>query len=371
MIDIAISFDMTGSMAPCIYQLRCEINKFMTTLASHLTDMQIGIITHGDYDSSSYVVQYLDLTSDIDKAKNFITTINTAGANSYNDGEAYEEALKAANHLSWREHSIKTLIVIGDDIPHPPDRNINRNKLDWKVELANLHSKGIKTYGVQCPMLDVKRSAFFYKALSENTLEGHIITMNQFSYVVDIIIALAFTSHNEHSVKTFEDTLIKDNKYNRNLEQIFNTLLKREDENKMTFTTPKSTRSIGTTIAFGDPNSANLVAVAPSRFQMLTVQNNIDIKTFVNMSGATFKIGRGFYELTKRELITPKKEIIVQHITSGEMFNGDGARVIMGIPANDSVYVKNVPAGYRAFVQSTSVNRKLIGGTNFLYEVEN
>lgn len=366
-MDIAISFDMTGSMTPCMHELRCKINQLMTTLEEKLADIRIAIITHGDYDSPSYLVQSMDFTCDINSAKTYIMNVKDATGNTFNDGEAYEEALKAANNLAWREHSIKTLIVIGDDIPHEVSSKINKNKVDWKVELESLNNKGVKTYGIQCPMLSVSRSKFFYQELSKNTLEGYIITMNQFSYIVDIIITLAFNSYGSEIVKKYEETMINDNRYNRNMEEIFNALLKRDDEKK---TVRRSATTISRSSSSIDPTTLSLEPVDPYRFQILTVVDNIDIKNFVINSGATFRTGRGFYELTKKETISPKKEVIIQNVVSGDMFTGKDARVMLGVPETDTVNItpRNVPANHIAFIQSTSVNRKLIGNTKFLYD---
>ena len=63
---------------------------------------------------------------------------------------------------------------------------------------------------------------------------------------------------------------------------------------------------------------------------------------------------------------------MLQKKTTGELFEGNAARKIAGITsANEAKKV--APAElkeYRAFIQSTSYNRKLVAGTGFLYEAE-
>lgn len=364
-MDLAISFDMTGSMTPCIYQVRCEINKLMEQLYSKINDLYIGIVTHGDYDSTNYVTQYMDFTNDEQKIKDYIMTIKDAGDNSFNNGEAYEEALRQAKNMSWREHTMKVLIVIGDDIPHEATSSINRNKIDWRVELQELINKNVKVYGVQSPTLSVSRSAPFYQELSKFTLEGAIIKMNQFSYIVNILLGLAFKDLN---LVNFENNLIKDGEYNRNIEEIFNILMKREDQKKMVNHNLQKNIVKGN-VVLGDVSK--LVPVDPNRFQILTVLADTDIKNFVTQTGAVFKTGRGFYELSKREEVGPKKEVILQHKASGDLFTGVEARYLLKIPATSKCFINkfNVPNGYIGFIQSTSYNRKLIGGTKFLYEI--
>ena len=55
---------------------------------------------------------------------------------------------------------------------------------------------------------------------------------------------------------------------------------------------------------------------------------------------------------------------------TGDLFTGGVAREMVGLPASGDAKIKPTSlAEYDVFVQSTSVNRKLIGGTKFLYEV--
>lgn len=116
--------------------------------------------------------------------------------------------------------------------------------------------------------------------------------------------------------------------------------------------------------------ASELRAVPPGRFQVLDVENDISIKAFVLENGLTFKTGRGFYEFTKTETIQAQKEIILMDRVTGDLFAGEAAREILGLPPGTTVRIK--PSSlekYIVFVQSTSANRKLIGGTRFLYEV--
>jgi hypothetical protein len=117
--------------------------------------------------------------------------------------------------------------------------------------------------------------------------------------------------------------------------------------------------------------STDLRAVTPGRFQVLDVENDISIKAFVLENGLSFKVGRGFYEFTKTETIQAKKEIILMDRVTGDLFAGSAAREMLGLPMDATMRIK--PSSlekYVVFVQSTSANRKLIGNTRFLYEVQ-
>ena len=56
---------------------------------------------------------------------------------------------------------------------------------------------------------------------------------------------------------------------------------------------------------------------------------------------------------------------------TGDLFQGQAAREMLGLPEGSTARIK--PSNlekYAVFVQSTSANRKLMGSTRFLYEVE-
>lgn len=117
--------------------------------------------------------------------------------------------------------------------------------------------------------------------------------------------------------------------------------------------------------------SRDLEAVPPGRFQVMEVDTDQSIRDFVEYNGLTFKKGRGFYQLTKTETIQEYKEIVLRENHTDDLYSGEKARELLGLPRSGSVRARPVvPHGYTAFVQSTSYNRKLIGGTEFLYEVD-
>jgi hypothetical protein len=57
---------------------------------------------------------------------------------------------------------------------------------------------------------------------------------------------------------------------------------------------------------------------------------------------------------------------------AGDMFAGAKAREMIGVPlgTRGKVNTRDIPKGYKVFIQSTSPNRKLMGKTLFLYEVD-
>jgi len=118
----------------------------------------------------------------------------------------------------------------------------------------------------------------------------------------------------------------------------------------------------------GNETPDTLAEVNKERFKILKVPKKCTIKQFVLSNNLEFKVGRGFYEFTKPEIISHKKEVVLVDKESGDFFTGrDAARMIKagsGIRIPPTTFTK-----WRVFVQSTSYGRNLMAGTSFLYEV--
>lgn len=114
--------------------------------------------------------------------------------------------------------------------------------------------------------------------------------------------------------------------------------------------------------------------VSTSRFKTLLVKKKtkISIKSFVEENKLNFKKGRGFYQLTKPEIIQDYKEVIMRRKTDGAFLTGDKVKEVLSIPKSSKKFKLDLDeiTDFDVFVQSTSVNRVLLPGTEFLYEVD-
>jgi hypothetical protein len=108
--------------------------------------------------------------------------------------------------------------------------------------------------------------------------------------------------------------------------------------------------------------------VEQGRFSILHVPKKCTIKQFVLSNSLEFKTGRGFYEFTKPEIVSHKKEVVVVEKSSGEMFTGKDACRLIGAGCGQRI-PPTIFETWQVFVQSTSYGRNLMGGTDFLYEV--
>ncbi|KAJ3038649.1 hypothetical protein HK097_003105, partial [Rhizophlyctis rosea] len=119
--------------------------------------------------------------------------------------------------------------------------------------------------------------------------------------------------------------------------------------------------------------STGKAAELPSTsFQKLSVSSTDTIRKFVIAKGLTYKAGCSFYQLTKPELISAKKHLIVEDKSSGRMIIGDAVKKILKL--DGAVGRVTVDAseheGFNIYVRSDSYNRKLVPGTILVYVTE-
>jgi hypothetical protein len=116
--------------------------------------------------------------------------------------------------------------------------------------------------------------------------------------------------------------------------------------------------------------NTNLRRLDPAQYELLAVTDRDDpeIAGFVeDRTRRPYVKGSAYYQLTKPEEIQPQKDVVVVHRRTGTAHAGPDARQLIGLP--DGFTVKVAPASspdYDVFVQSTSVNRKLVAGTRLL-----
>jgi hypothetical protein len=77
-------------------------------------------------------------------------------------------------------------------------------------------------------------------------------------------------------------------------------------------------------------------------------------------------MGEAYYQLTKAEKIQPDKQIALLDNTTKHLFTGDNARVLLGLPSHEVKVAPVAHPNFTVFVQSKSVNRKLVPGTKIL-----
>lgn len=112
---------------------------------------------------------------------------------------------------------------------------------------------------------------------------------------------------------------------------------------------------------------AGLKPLARDRYQLVDVRDTDDIRPFVErITGREYVKGSAYYQLMKPEKIQPQKLICVRNRKSGRVYTGAQARELLGLPDHEVRVKPEANAEYQVFVQSTSVNRRLVPGTKLL-----
>src|SRR5260221_9161980 len=119
-VEVVFSFDTTGSMYPCLTQVRRNVKSTVARLGEEIPGIRIGIIAHGDYcdKGSTYVTKHLDLTDDVAGICKFVETVG--GTRGGDAPGGYEVVLKETPDLKGAGGAKKRPFLIRGAVPHPP-----------------------------------------------------------------------------------------------------------------------------------------------------------------------------------------------------------------------------------------------------------
>ena len=358
-VEICISFDTTGSMYSCLDEVRRCVKDTIRRLLKDIPHIRIALVAHGDYgdEKTTYLIKTLDHTNDEKTLVDWVTNVERTSG--FDSDECYELVLRDVQKLSWSPScKNRSLVLIGDANPHPlKPKSRNPYQIDWRKEAHKLKDMDIRVYAVHA--LNDSSSKNFYQSLATIT-DGTYLRLPEFDSIVCFLCGICYGQNNLSQVEAYENEL-RAKRGGRELapavRALFDALLGRE---------------VTETVA----KEGGITPVRAGRFRIIDIDRGIDkvqIKTFVKDKGLEFKTGRGFYQFTKPENISMKKEIVLAHKTTGEMYTGRSARMLLGVTEEMYEMKRRIkPSDYMdfdIFVQSTSYNRNLIGGTKFMYEV--
>ena len=109
----------------------------------------------------------------------------------------------------------------------------------------------------------------------------------------------------------------------------------------------------------------NLTELHFGQYRIFNVDRDEAIAPFIERElKRPYRLGEAFYELMKPETVQPQKDVVIKHRKTHKLYKGANARQLLGLPDHE---IRVAPADmpdWQIFVQSTSVNRKLIGGTS-------
>jgi hypothetical protein len=346
--DVLISFDTTGSMSPCIAEVRRRVAESLDKLFNNIPDLRIGIISHGDWCDGDSALYRIHFTNDRLALWKFVQAVpNTSGGDS---DEFYEYVFHiAATDFDWKADN-KVFMFIADAQPHPAYYSYGgeTHSYNWRDEARSLSNLGVNIYAIKA--LGSHGEQFYREVAAMGN--GRKLDLNQFTDAVETIISVCY--HKTGKLEEYKNELETNFKMNRNLAKLFNDL----------------DVKVGNT-AYTKADSSGLVPVPAARFQIVHVDSDCDIKSFVEGMGVRFSKGRGFYQFMKSEIVQEHKEVVLRNKTTGDMFTGAEARNFIGLPFGERGRIRpKLFDDYEVYIQSTSSNRKLISGYKFLYENE-
>ena len=105
----------------------------------------------------------------------------------------------------------------------------------------------------------------------------------------------------------------------------------------------------------------------PATYDIYQVDADQAIKAFVEAkTGNPLVKGNAYYMLNKKELIQAYKKILIREQATGKVYGGNNARDLLKLPPTDIEVKPTDHNTFDIFIESTSVNRKVIAGTSVI-----
>ena len=344
-IEVVFSFDTTGSMYPCLTQVRKKIKSTVTRLMKEIPGMRIGIIAHGDYcdAGSTYVTKALDLTDDV-REDLPLRRARRAHRRRRRAGVLRAGPARGAGALvDGRVH--KCFVLIGDDVPHGPAQNPKR--LNWREEVDKLGEKGSPSTASRRSAAGTRRpstaSSPEDRAASPRSRPVRVHHRYGARHLLQAVVGREARGVREGDRRA--------GAARPEPEHLFNTMMKREK--------PAPTFA-----------AADLHAVPPGRFQVLAVDADYADQGSSSENGLRFKKGRGFYEFTKTETIQAGKEVVLMDRRRATCSAARRPASCSACPRAIRAAPADEPREVRGLRPEHLGEHRLMGGTRFLYEVE-
>lgn len=141
-----------------------------------------------------------------------------------------------------------------------------------------------------------------------------------------------------------------------------------------TFFAARSAGAKSSSVFYANASSVNVnnltdISKDVSLYVVPDADSGIQIRDFILRHRMEYLKGAAFYQLTKTEpRVSHTKMIAIRDRSTGKIYAGKEARDMIGLPNDRNARLHPGDHGnYDLFIQSESVNRKLVGGTGVLY----
>jgi hypothetical protein len=140
------------------------------------------------------------------------------------------------------------------------------------------------------------------------------------------------------------------------------------------FYAARSAGKTSSTVFYADASQVDVASLKDissevSLYVVPDADAGIQIRDFILRHRMEYLKGSAFYQLTKTEpRVSHTKMIAIRDRSNGKVYAGKDARKMIGLPDDRNARLHPGDHGnYDIFIQSESVNRKLVGGTGVLY----
>ncbi|XP_045166591.2 uncharacterized protein LOC123529988 [Mercenaria mercenaria] len=208
LMEVAISFDTTGSMYGCLEEVRAKVQDLIQRLQTDIPGIRVAVIAHGDYcDESNYVIKWIDFGASLPEICDFVKSVGRTGGG---DGpECYELVLQRSREvLSWTDGSKRILVMISDDVPHGPGYTYGGKTyyINWRDECAALKEMGVKVYGVQAGYGGT--AATHFNDEMARITGGKRLSLKNFSCIFDVLMMICYREGNPEMLAVYEQEII-------------------------------------------------------------------------------------------------------------------------------------------------------------------
>lgn len=202
LVEVALSFDTTGSMYIYLEEVRAKVQDLIQRLQADIPGIRIAVLAHGDYsDLSTYVVKWIDFTTSVTDLCTFVRDVEQTGGGDAE--ECYELVLQRTREvLSWTPGSQRLLIMISDNVPHKPGYKylgITYN-IDWRHQCDQLRNMNVRVYGVHAG--NHQAGLKFSQEISQRTGGVHLPISN-FNVLFDMIMMICYREGNPDMLKAY------------------------------------------------------------------------------------------------------------------------------------------------------------------------
>lgn len=203
---MVIAFDITGSMAAYIDDVRKQVAELIPRLFKDNDDLRLGVVAFGDYCDmeSKYefgaAYQCLPLTNNANDIISFIKQSKDTSGGDYE--EFYELVIKKiVEETPWRKGSTRSILLISDAEPHELGycyRDfVKNNQIDWRHEARMAAKHRIKIDTVTIDPLP------WYKELSRIT-NGVSVPFSSSHNTSDLVVAATLSRGSEKQRMMFD-----------------------------------------------------------------------------------------------------------------------------------------------------------------------